>query len=701
MATTEPPMVKTIVSLSGWRKHTAALLRDSDHVTGALRRHALTRLQSTPLADPDWQRQLANRLFTKVSAGKSLPIEHNLRTALAALVALEAQAFVVPAPTPGSLLAEVAERTHLRRLIAFAEHADPFLADWTSALADVLTPLAAASPPAPSSNPSTLTIGMPLIAFLTNPNATLSEIIARFLRLADNADGPLRPGARLAGRLIDNLLTASGITRDEAERRPQRLKWPVQSQLEPPELVATYFADTPLHDLLLAPIPLPMTQEIRFEHMHIVGGAGHGKTQTLQHLIATDLASSDPPSLIIIDSHGDMLAAIERLDLFHPDHGRLTDRLIIIDPEDVDYPPALNMFHMGSDRLATYTAAQREQVEAATIELYDYIFRALSADLTSKQGVAFAFVARLLLNISGATIHTLRELMEDQSPSIDKSPFCHAISRLDDTARAFFAAHFFTRAFADTKRQIARRIYDFIRNKTFERMFSSRVNKVDMFEAMNSGAIVLVNTSKALLKSAASALFGRYMIALTLRAAFERVAIPPEQRRPAFLIIDEAADYFDANVDALLTQVRKFKLGLVFAHQYLDQLDGSLRASFAANTAIKFAGGVSDKDARALAPDMRCRAEFITGQRKHGHHTTFAAYVRNLTPTALSLTIPFGTLDRLPQMTPATRLALRERNRHRYTADPRPTTSPQSTSTAEPVTVAHDDPNWISGTRAR
>jgi len=37
------------------------------------------------------------------------------------------------------------------------------------------------------------------------------------------------------------------------------------------------------------------------------------------------------------------------------------------------------MFDMSSERLARYTPAQREQVEAATIELYDYIFRALSA----------------------------------------------------------------------------------------------------------------------------------------------------------------------------------------------------------------------------------------------------------------------------------------------------------------------------------
>jgi hypothetical protein len=66
---------------------------------------------------------------------------------------------------------------------------------------------------------------------------------------------------------------------------------------------------------------------------------------------------------------------------------------------------------------------------------------------------------------------------------------------------------FFTKAFADTKRQVARRIYDFIRNKTLERMFSSPINKLDMFDAMNAGAIILVNTSKALLKSSASALF--------------------------------------------------------------------------------------------------------------------------------------------------------------------------------------------------
>jgi hypothetical protein len=229
-------------------------------------------------------------------------------------------------------------------------------------------------------------------------------------------------------------------------------------------------------------------------------------------------------------------------------------------------------------------------------------------------------------------------------------------------------------------------------------MFTSPVNKLDMFEAMNSGAIVLVNTSKALLKSAASARFGRTIIAVTLRAAFERVAIAPEQRRPAFLIIDEAADYFDANVDALLTQVRKFKLGLVFAHQYLDQLDAGLRASFAANTAIKFAGGVSDKDARALAPDMRCKPDFIAAQRKSREATNFAAFVRNLTPTALSLSVPFGSIDQIPRLADEVHRALRDRNRQRYAVA---NAAEQQSSPAHPEapTAVTGEEDWSSGTQ--
>ena len=147
-----------------------------------------------------------------------------------------------------------------------------------------------------------------------------------------------------------------------------------------------------------------------------------------------------------------------------------------------------------------------------------------------------------------------------------------------------------------------------------------------MFDALNTGKIVLVNTAKDFLKAERSSILGRYFIALTLQAALERAALPESQRRPAFLYIDEAAEYFDDNIDDLLTQARKYNLGVVFSHQYLDQLTPSLRSSIAANTSIKLAGGVSDKDARSLAPDMRTTPTFILEQHKQERSTQFACY---------------------------------------------------------------------------
>src|SRR3546814_4897964 len=92
--------------------------------------------------------------------------------------------------------------------------------------------------------------------------------------------------------------------------------------------------------------------------------------------------------------------------------------------------------------------------------------------------------------------------------------------------------------------------------------------------------------------------------------------------------------------DDLLTEARKYRLGCVLAHQYLDQCSHSLRASLSANTSIKLAAGVSTGDARSLAPDLRTTAEFILGPPK-GH---FAAYIRNVTGQAVSVPVEFGAL---------------------------------------------------------
>jgi hypothetical protein len=505
----------------------------------------------------------------------------------------------------------------------------------------------------------------PLIDMLPDPGGMVWSMILPFF--ADDIE-EIGLFAALRKQLDRNVHDASGQTYPAPSNK---LITPDKHKGTPREIVSAYLGGTPFEALFYSPIPFSFTDSQRFEHMHVVGGSGHGKTQFLQHLIVGDLTREKPPALVIIDSQGEMLAKIQRLALFAPG-SPLADRLIIIDPEDVAHPAALNMFDLKPPRFGTYEQKYKEQIEASVIELFNYVFGALAAELTSRQNTTFAFVTRLMLSIPGATVHTLLELFEDGATNIDASPFAEHIARLDHTTQAWFQNQFFTKSYAPTKQQIARRLYGVLQVPAFDRMFASKENRLDMFEAMQNGSVVLINTSKALLKTDASALFGRTMIAHTIAAAFERIAVPSAHRNPAFLIVDEAAEYVDENLETLLSQARKFNVGVLIAHQHLDQLTPALRASVAANTSIKLAGGVSDKDARALAADMRTTPDFIADMTKHAKSTDFACFVRNYTSNAVRLAIPFGTLEAHPKMLKEAHARMVATNRERYAARPDP-----------------------------
>lgn len=140
--------------------------------------------------------------------------------------------------------------------------------------------------------------------------------------------------------------------------------------------------------------------------------------------------------------------------------------------------------------------------------------------------------------------------------------------------------------------------------------------------------------------------------------------IPPEKRRATFVYIDEAHDYFDESLGDMLNQARKFKIGLVFAHQNLDQLDGSLRATVMSSTSIKLFGGLSAKDMNVFAQELGEQPEKLRVQ-KTDKETQFICAIRNHgKPTYLH--VPFRELESMPQLTAEQQAGLRKENRKRY-----------------------------------
>ncbi len=423
------------------------------------------------------------------------------------------------------------------------------------------------------------------------------------------------------------------------------------------DLTFTYLKGTPLLDLFKLRTPFSIPDERRFEHLHMVAGSGHGKTQTLQYLIAQDLAhiEAGDRSVVIIDSQGDLINTI----LKHA--GLPPERIVLIDPEDIEWPVSLNLFSVGQERLAGYDALERERLSNSIIELYDFVLGSLlGAGMTAKQSVVFRYVTRLMFHIDGATIHTLRDLLEPNGTA----QFQDEIGQLGGSTKRFFETEFDGKEFAATKSQVLRRLYGVLENQTFERMFSNSDTKFDMFAEMNAGKLILINTTKSLLKEQGTQIFGRFFIALIAQAAQERATIADRARLPAHIYIDEAQDYFDQTLGVILSQARKYRVGMTMAHQYLGQLNHGLQEAFEANTSIKLAGGVSARDARAMAGMMSCEPDMITSQPKG----TFATYIRGTTNRAVPLSFPFFVLEKRPPASAKTLADIREFSRKAYAA---------------------------------
>lgn len=113
---------------------------------------------------------------------------------------------------------------------------------------------------------------------------------------------------------------------------------------------------------------------------------------------------------------------------------------------------------------------------------------------------------------------------------------------------------------------------------------------------MDEGKILLVNLSKGKLGADSSALLGGLLVTSLGLAAFSRANIGEEERRPFYVYVDEFQNFTTLMLANMLSELRKFGVGTVLAHQYLHQLDPDIRHAVLGNagTLISFRLGAED-----------------------------------------------------------------------------------------------------------
>ncbi|MGH1428744.1 MAG: type IV secretory system conjugative DNA transfer family protein [Arenicella sp.] len=461
---------------------------------------------------------------------------------------------------------------------------------------------------------------------------------------------------------IVNGQLAAGLNPSDSANYGKQFPMPTEYRRTPPdEVIEKFFRLTPFTNIFLQKLPFHIPKEIRFEHAHILAGSGHGKTQLLQKLILDDLNSNT--GFCVIDSQGDLISKLLLNNRLSPeDNPDIADKLVLIDASDVEYPTSLNLFALNSDDVEL-DFKQKEILANNTVDLYTYIFSSLlGADLTARQGTMFVYIAKLMMEIPNASIQTLRQLMEDGEQ------FRPYMNKLDGSAKAFFQTQFNSSSFKQVKSQILYRLWAVLSNSVLERMFSGTENKVNLYDAMNEGKIVLINTSKQVLGKIGSEVMGKFFIAMLTQSALKRAAITKEDDRRGFHIyVDEAQEYVDDMFNQLINQVRKYKCGFHLFHQNLDQLPSSVRASVLASTSVKLTGGISSKDAKTMAGEMKTTSDRLMEVKKYdGSHAEFSLYLQNVTDSAVTIDVPFGLLEKEPVMSSVCFERLIDSNRKKY-----------------------------------
>lgn len=433
------------------------------------------------------------------------------------------------------------------------------------------------------------------------------------------------------------------------------------------EIVEQLLRRTPYHPLFQQEIPIEVRNKDWFEGAWIIGPPGTGKTQLMQFLIAKrlDEVGKGDASIVVIDGHGDLkknLTRLKRLGIW----GDLDGKLILISP-DLEYPPALNLFDMGRDRMGSYNKADREKFTNIVTSQLTYMLQAIMGEagsFTPKQTILFDYIVRLLMVVEEATLETFQHILEMKSP-VDLAPFQSDIAQLPIPAQDFFNNQFFGKEFVGTRGQVAWRLSSIRKSEYFEKMFSARRSKIDMFTALNDGKIIFVDTNKEYLGDEGTNIMGRYFIGSILAAARERASLDQGKRKPVYVFIDEAHDYIsnDRNIATLLDQARKMNVALIMAHQRSKQIENANVLDALKTTKIKFANTNNQACLSHLAPSMNVNKEYIAKMPE----LSFAVSVGR--QSAFTFKVPFLHMEKMEKMDADELTTFTVLNRHNYCHD--------------------------------
>lgn len=326
-------------------------------------------------------------------------------------------------------------------------------------------------------------------------------------------------------------------------------------------------------------------REDRFSHVYIIGKTGTGKSTLIEAMALQDLERGN--GFALVDPHGDL---VERVATLIPSD-RQSD-VLYINAADPAQPYGYNpLRRVRPDRIALAASGMMEVFKKMWPEAW---------------GVRMEHILRnvlmALLEQPRATLHDVLRVISDS-----KYRKSIAASLENETVRTFLQKEFerFTFGYrADGIAPIQNKVGAFLADPILNRILTAPEHDLHIRQLMDEGKILLVNLAKGRIGEDSSSLLGGLLVTTIGLAGYSRADIEPGKRPDFFVYIDEFQSFTTLAMANMLSEMRKYRLGFVVAHQYMHQLELDVRHAILGNAGTIIAFRVGAEDAPYLTREF-------------------------------------------------------------------------------------------------
>jgi len=323
----------------------------------------------------------------------------------------------------------------------------------------------------------------------------------------------------------------------------------------------------------------------RRRHMYVIGKTGMGKTTLMENMIINDIYAGHGVGLV--DPHGD---TAEKIINFIPPN-RIND-VVYFNPADVGYPIGFNI-------LETINPDHKHLVASGLMG----IFKKIWIDMwSSRMEYILNNTILALLDFPGTTLLGINRMLADAN-------YRRRIVRnvRDPVVKAFWLNEFASyndRYAQEAVAPIQNKIGQFLSASVIRNIVAQVKSRIDIRQIMDNKKIFIMTLSKGRIGEDNSRLLGGMLITKLQLSAMERVDMPEESRSDFFLYVDEFQNFATESFANILSEARKYHLSLTLAHQYMEQLDETVREAVIGNVGTTIAFRVGSTDSEILAKEF-------------------------------------------------------------------------------------------------